>query len=135
MAYINSITGFAETCRDSYLLDREKDRESLWFLSRDSDLSLRRSLERDLDRIQNKTLRKRSQNHAGKLRGQTDSYRLRLRLRLLLLGDLKKRRGKASERTIDTRTHLKKPCNSSLLTVKRTRHRPDTGVEWRPRNT
>ncbi len=28
-----------------------------------------------------------------------------------------------------------KPCNSSLLTVKRTRHRPDTGVEWRPRNT
>lgn len=54
------------------LFDREKDRESLWFLSRDGDLSLRRSLERD---------------------------RLRLRLRLLFLGDLKKRRGKASERT------------------------------------
>lgn len=95
--------------RDSYLLDREKDRESLWFLSRDSDLSLRRSLERDLDRIQNNTLRKRSQNHAGQLREPADSYLLRLRLRLLLLGDLKKRRGRASESAVDTRTHLTSP--------------------------
>lgn len=42
--------------KDVYLLDREKDLEGLWFLSRDRDLSLLRSLEKDLERAQNTTL-------------------------------------------------------------------------------
>lgn len=35
----------------SYLRDLEKEREGLWFLSRESDLSLLLSLERDLEQI------------------------------------------------------------------------------------
>lgn len=35
----------------SYLRDLEKEREGLWFLSRESDLSLLLSLERDLVQI------------------------------------------------------------------------------------
>lgn len=37
-----------EVKESQYLLDLEKDRDGLWFLSRDRDLSLLRSLERDL---------------------------------------------------------------------------------------
>lgn len=37
-----------ESAEHVYLLDLEKERDSLWFLSRDRDLSLLRSRERDL---------------------------------------------------------------------------------------
>lgn len=41
---------FLSRLKPSYLLDREKDLDGLWFLSRERDLSLLLSLEKDLGR-------------------------------------------------------------------------------------
>lgn len=69
-----------------YLLDREKDRERLRFLSLDRDRYLRLSLERDLNGRRQKTFQ--SQEMFIPQIIYNGAYLLRLRLRLLLLGDL-----------------------------------------------
>lgn len=78
------------TADSSYLRDLEKEREGLWFLSRESDLSLLLSLERDLEQITTHHQSKASSGQGGSVRsfpagGNVFNYPARGNLLLMLL--------------------------------------------------